>query len=58
MDSDLGHFLKGSGLAVLSTTDSTDDDHPRRSKVEGLGSGAEGNRKGSFFSLPNKKECP
>jgi Family of unknown function (DUF6519)/Multicopper oxidase len=36
MDSDLGHFLKGSGFAVLSTGNSTADDHPRRSKIVDL----------------------
>jgi hypothetical protein len=33
MDGDLGHFLKGSGFYVLATTDSTEDDHPKRSKI-------------------------
>jgi FtsP/CotA-like multicopper oxidase with cupredoxin domain len=56
MDGDLAHFLKGSGFYVLATTDSTEDDHPKRSRIVELNLGpGEGHAKQLTLTAERKK---
>jgi hypothetical protein len=55
MDGDLGHFLKGSGFSVLVTTDSTPNDHPKRSRIVELTGGTTAGTKQLILTAERKR---